>query len=73
VIDTFRRFNENPKSQVLGKRGTEKGNVRRYLLPVAEETVKAKNEIFFVGGDLAALDGWSKIVHPAEAAALAAA
>jgi len=35
--------------------------------------VKAKNEIFFVGGDLAALDGWSKIVHPAEAAALAAA
>jgi hypothetical protein len=44
-----------------------------YILPVAEEAVKAKNEIFFVGGDLAALDGWTEIVHPAETAALAAA
>jgi hypothetical protein len=42
-------------------------------IPVAEEAVKAKNEIFFVGGDLAALDGWTEIVHPAETAALAAA
>lgn len=35
--------------------------------------METKNEIFFVGSDLATLDVGTKIVHPAEAAALAAA
>lgn len=43
------------------------------LIPIAEEAMKAKNEIFFVGGDLATLDRGTEIVHPAKAAALAAA
>lgn len=41
--------------------------------PVAQEAMEAKDEIFFVGGDLAALDRRAEVVHPAEAAALAAA
>lgn len=44
-----------------------------YYSPVAEEAVEAENEIFLVGGDLAALDGRAEIVHPAEAAAFATA
>ena len=41
-----------------------------YNSPVSEEAVEAENEIFLVGGDLAALDGRAEIVHPAEEAAL---
>lgn len=41
--------------------------------PVAEETVEAEDEILLVGGDVAALDGGTEVVHPAEAAALPAA
>lgn len=35
--------------------------------------MKAEDEIFLVGGDLAAFDGGAEVVHPAEAAALTAA
>lgn len=42
-------------------------------IPVAQEAMEAKDEIFFVGGDLAALDRRAEVVHPAEAATLAAA
>lgn len=41
-------------------------------VPVAEETVEAEDEIFLIGGDVAALDGRAEVVHPAEAAALPA-
>lgn len=41
--------------------------------PVAEEAVEAEDEVFFVGGDVTTLDGRVKVVHPTEAAALAAA
>ncbi|PON98070.1 hypothetical protein TorRG33x02_061440 [Trema orientale] len=41
-------------------------------VPVAEKAVEAENEIFLVGGDVAALDGRAEVVHPAEAAALPA-
>lgn len=40
--------------------------------PVAEEAVEAKDEVFFVGGNVTALDGRAKVIHPAKAAALAA-
>lgn len=35
--------------------------------------MEAEDEIFFIGGDLAALDGRAEVVHPPEAAALATA
>lgn len=35
--------------------------------------MEAEDEIFLVGGDVAPLDGGAEVVHPAEAAALAAA
>lgn len=41
--------------------------------PIAEEAVEAEDEVLLVGGDVAALDGGAEIVHPAEAAAFAAA
>lgn len=34
--------------------------------------MEAKNEIFFVGSDVAALDGGTEIVHPPQTAALPA-
>lgn len=40
---------------------------------IAQEAMEAEDEIFFIGGDLAALDGRAEVVHPPEAAALAAA
>lgn len=42
-------------------------------VPIAQKAMEAKDEIFFIGGDLAALDRRAEIVHPAEAAALTAA
>lgn len=35
--------------------------------------MEAEDEIFLVGGDVAPLDGGAEVVHPAKAAALAAA
>lgn len=42
-------------------------------VPVAQEAVETEDEIFLVRGDVATFDGWAEVVHPAEAAALAAA
>ncbi|KAA8516941.1 hypothetical protein F0562_017241 [Nyssa sinensis] len=39
-------------------------------VPIAEQSMKTKNEIFLVGSDLAPLNRWPEIIHPPESATL---